>query len=53
MEKKKYERPSMEMVLLNEPLLLAGSDKASGSFGYISGGELQGRYAIDSFIDLD
>ena len=26
----------MEMVLLNEPLLLAGSDKASGAFGYYS-----------------
>ena len=52
MDKKKYERPSMEMVLLNEPLLLAGSEKASGSFGYYSGGSLQNWYGL-LFEDLD
>ena len=36
MDKKKYERPSMEMVLLNEPLLMSGSSNAKGSAGFSS-----------------
>lgn len=41
----------MEMVLLNEPLLLAGSDKASGAFGYDSAGSWEKFQLI--FEDLD
>jgi hypothetical protein len=42
----------MEMVLLNEPLLLAGSENASGSFGYYSAGEISGWYQL-GIEDLD
>lgn len=42
MKKKNYEKPSMQMVVINKhPQLLAGSDKVSGLGGFYSGGRLE------------
>lgn len=42
----------MKMVLVSEPLLLAGSENASGSFGYYSDGALMDVYGLEIY-DLD
>ena len=42
MKKKNYEKPSMQMVVINKhPQLLAGSDKVSGLGGFNSGYSIQ------------
>lgn len=43
MKKKNYEKPSMQMVVINKhPQLLAGSDKSvSGLGGFYSGGQIE------------
>ena len=42
MKKKNYEKPSMQMVVINKhPQLLAGSDKVSGNGGFYSGGQIE------------